>query len=343
MDEFLKNLIRTRGAIDVGEFMALALGHPTLGYYMKQDPFGKGGDFITAPEISQMFGEMIAAWIMDTWQQMGEKEFVLLECGPGRGTLMADIMRATKNVPGFHDAAKVHLMEISPVLRSMQGSALAAYDPQWHANLSTVPDMPMIVIANEFLDALPVRQLVKSVDGWGERVVGLEDDKFVFQNRPLPLNIPVEAKPGDIFEISPARSGFVTDLTKKLNGAALIIDYGHAVSGVGDTLQAMKDHKFVSPLEFVGDADLTTHVDFFAVKQVAEAAGGAVFGPVEQGRFLNATGIAHRADILKARASEAQKFDIEKALHRLTDSSQMGSLFKVMGITNGQALRPAGF
>lgn len=344
MHDFLKALIEKNGPIDVGQFMSLALGHPEFGYYMKQDPFGREGDFTTAPEISQMFGEMIAAWILEVWQQMGSPSpFTLLECGPGRGTLMADIMRSLKNVPGFHDAAKVHLMEISPVLKQMQSAALAAYSPIWHANLENIPGYPMIVIANEFLDALPVRQLVKTEEGWSERLVALKGDEFVFELRKLPIDLGIVAEAEQIFEISPVRSAFVTDLVKKLNGAALFIDYGHAYSGLGDTLQALKDHQYVSPLQHIGDADLTTHVDFQAVKKAAESAGGTVTGPVEQGAWLKSIGIEQRADILKKKANEAQKFDIEKSLQRLTDSSQMGSLFKVMGITNGQDINLPGF
>lgn len=343
MDEILKNLIREKGPIDIAEFMGLALGHPAHGYYMKGDPFGARGDFTTAPEISQMFGEMVAAWIMDVWQQMGSPVFTLLECGPGRGTLMADIMRATKNVPGFYDSAKVHLLEISPALRAMQAAALENYAPEWHVNLETLPDRPMIVVANEFLDALPVRQLIHTADGWKERVVGIANGNFAFDTKELPFNLPVDAAEGAIFEISPVRSQFVTDLVKKLNGAALIIDYGHSESGIGDTLQALKSHKYISPLEEIGNADLTTHVDFHAVKLAAEAAGGEVSGPVEQGAFLKDLGIGQRAEILTLRATPAQKFDIEKALQRLVDPSQMGSLFKVMGLTNGQNLSLPGF
>jgi NADH dehydrogenase [ubiquinone] 1 alpha subcomplex assembly factor 7 len=347
MDEILKNLIREKGPVDIGEFMGLALGHPHHGYYMKQDPFGARGDFTTSPEISQMFGEMIAAWILDVWHQMGLPEFNLLECGPGRGTLMADIVRATKNVPGMHDAMNIHLLEISPALRAMQKAMLTGHEVQWHANLDTMTDRPLIVIANEFLDALPVRQLVKTKKGWQERVVDVESGQFVYGTKDLPFNLGVEAEEGEIFEISPVRSQFVMDLVKKMakggGGAALIIDYGHAEPGLGDTLQALKKHQYVSPLDDVGNADLTTHVDFYAVKQSAEAEGAKVSGPVEQGPFLNSIGIKQRAQILIDHANDEQKADIEKALQRLTDSSQMGSLFKVMGLSHGRALNLPGF
>lgn len=343
MEEILKNLIRERGPIDIAEFMGLALGHPAHGYYMKGDPLGTRGDFTTAPEISQMFGEMVAAWIMDVWQQMGSPVFTLLECGPGRGTLMADIMRSTKSVPGFHDSAQVHLLEISPALRAMQAAALKDYAPEWHINLETLPDRPMIVIANEFLDALPVRQLIHTEKGWKERVVNVENDRLVYDMKELPFDLDVKAAEGEIFEISPVRSQFVMDLVRKMSGAALIVDYGHAEPGLGETLQALKQHQYVSPLGDVGEADLTTHVDFYAVKQSAEAVGAKVWGPVEQGAFLKTIGIEQRAEILKLRATPAQTFDIEKALQRLVDSSQMGSLFKVMGLTNGQNISLPGF
>ncbi len=343
MEEILKNIIREKGPIDIAEFMGLALGHPAHGYYMNADPFGARGDFITAPEVSQMFGEMIAAWIIDVWQQMGAPEFTLLECGPGRGTLMADIMRAAKNVPEFYEAAHVHLLEISPALRAMQAAALSNYTPEWHANLDNLPEQPMIAIANEFLDALPVRQLVKTGDGWQERVIAVEGDKFVYGTKDLPFNLGVQAEEGAIFELSPVRSQFVMDLVRKMDGAALIIDYGHVEPGLGDTLQALKKHQYVSPLDDVGAADLTTHVDFYAVQQSAAASGAKVFGPVEQGAFLKALGIEHRAGILKTSATPGQQADIENSLRRLTDAEQMGSLFKVMGLTNGKAIDLAGF
>ncbi len=328
----LKDIIQKEGPIDVGRFMALALGHPEFGYYMTRDPFGRGGDFTTAPEISQMFGEMIGAWVADVWTQMGRPDFVLLECGPGRGTLMADMMRATKNVPGFHEACSVHLMEISPVLKDKQAGVLADYKPMWHAGLESVPkDKPLIMIANEFLDALPVRQFVRDGGAWHERMVDFKDGTFVF--------VPEQ---GEIMEQSPACVDFIKDVSahlQKTGGAALFIDYGYT-SGTGESLQAVKNHKYVPVLEDVGNADLTAHVDFAALKEVA---GVKVLGPVEQGAFLRKLGIEARAEMLAQKAAPEQKVQLQNALQRLCDSGQMGSLFKVMGLVHGETIHPAGF
>jgi NADH dehydrogenase [ubiquinone] 1 alpha subcomplex assembly factor 7 len=360
LQKYLIDHIQAHGPIDVGQFMSMALGHPEFGYYMKKDPFGRGGDFTTAPEVSQMFGEMIGVWCADVWMQMGSpKKFSLLECGPGRGTLMADIMRATKGVDGFHKAAHVHLLEISPVLKAIQkqtlcharegghpdnkeGQTPACAGVTWHESLETVPDnQPIIIVANEFLDALPFRQFVKLKSGWAERVV-TQDFKFGLKpaaNAFIPKEFQ-NAKEGVIYESAPARIAFVkniSELLKKNTGAALMIDYGHEKSGLGDTFQAIYKHKYTDVLEHIGDADLTSHVDFEALKQAADV---NVHGPVEQGAFLKDMGIEIRAEILASRADPAE---ILNALKRLSDSGQMGSLFKVMGLSYGQAVTPSGF
>jgi NADH dehydrogenase [ubiquinone] 1 alpha subcomplex assembly factor 7 len=345
----LKQQIAVHGPVDVGTFMALALGHPQHGYYMTRDPFGAKGDFTTAPEISQMFGEMIGAWVADIWMQMGSPAaFTLLECGPGRGTLMADMMRATRHVPGFHAACGIHFLEMSPVLKQAQARAMTGFTPQWHESLANVPsDRPMIVIANEFLDALPIRQYHKTDDGWFERMIDVQEDALVFvSGAPVPPGWMPVAPVGSIVEVSPARQSFVSDLAGRIaqtGGAALLIDYGHARSAPGDTLQALYKHTSVPVLEHVGEADVTAHVDFDPLAKVAADAGLAVHGPVGQGDFLKASGIEQRATILKRNASAEQAEAIEKALHRLTDSREMGVLFKVMGIVHGQNIRPAGF
>ena len=318
--------------MSVGQFMSLALGHPEHGYYMKRDPFGRDGDFITAPEVSQLFGEMLGAWVADIWMQMGKPEkLALLECGPGRGTLMADIMRSTKRVEGFHDAVCVHLLEISPALKEKQGKALSVYKPQWHETLESVPnDMALIVIANEFLDALPFRQYV----GESERMIALDGETLVF--------VPEE---GDVVEDSPEREAFVKEVTMRLRaqgGAALFIDYGHVNTGEGDTFQAVKGHEYVDVFSDIGDADLTSHVDFAALAAGADINVG---GPVTQGGFLKALGIETRAAMLKQKASVQQEEQIEKGLHRLIDSDQMGLLFKVIGFWDfhDKNFAPAGF
>lgn len=342
IEKYLKDHIAAHGPMDVGQFMSIALSHPEFGYYMKRDPFGRGGDFTTAPEVSQMFGEMIGVWCADVWMQMGSpKKFTLLECGPGRGTLMADILRATNGVDGFRDAVDVHLLEISPVLKQKQIETLDDFEVTHHETLEDVPNAPLIVVANEFLDALPFRQFAKLKSGWAERVV-TEDFKFGLKPA-INSFIPKEfqsAKEGEIFESAPARVSFVknvSELLRKNTGVALFIDYGHAKSGLGDTFQAIHKHKYAGVLEHIGDADLTSHVDFEALKQAADI---NVYGPVEQGAFLKDMGIEIRAQIL---ASKTEPTDVLNALKRLTDSSQMGSLFKVMGLSHGDAVTPSGF
>jgi NADH dehydrogenase [ubiquinone] 1 alpha subcomplex assembly factor 7 len=325
--EILKQKILAQGPVGVDEFMALALGHPDHGYYMKRDPFGVDGDFTTAPEISQMFGEMIGAWAADVWAQMGSpSELVFLECGPGRGTLMADMMRATKKIAGLQVAARIHLLEMSPVLREKQRDALRDYKVQWFERFDEISfDAPFILIANEFLDALPVKQ----VQGSQERLVNYSDEKgfhFSFE--------------GEILEVSPTREEFtksVAKILKRVGGAALFIDYGHLKSAPGNTLQALYKHEYISIFDHIGDADITSHVDFEAIGRAAH--GVDVHGPVTQGDFLRNLGIGLRASVL-AQAS-GKPDEIQKALHRLTYSDEMGTLFKVMGLSHG--LKPAGF
>ncbi|GJL85354.1 MAG: ATP synthase subunit beta [Micavibrio sp.] len=347
----LKNQIRDNGPMDIGLFMAQVLGHPEHGYYMRQDPFGAAGDFTTAPEISQMFGELIGAWVADVWMQMGAPEsFVLMECGPGRGTLMADALRATKKVDGFHEALEVHFLETSPVLRKAQGKAVQTHEPVWHDGLETLPDdKQLIVIGNEFLDALPMRQLQKTKEGWAERVIGLDDNNFCFGLAPYAGSVPEDisgAREGHIFEFSPAQVSFVEDITQRIknqSGAALFIDYGEMKTQAGESLQAIYKHDLVPILEHVGDADLSANVDFGAMGDAASGQGMSVHGPVEQGAFLKQLGIEQRAALLIQNSDKDQKEAIEKALHRLTESDQMGSLFKVIGLSCGAALTPAGF
>lgn len=237
LEDLIRNRISENGPMTVAEFMEVALGHPQHGYYMKGDPFGVAGDFITAPEISQIFGELIGLWSAVTWQQMGEPQNVaLIECGPGRGTLMRDLLRAAAYVPGFADAIDIHLVETSTAMRKRQRTALDGYTLEWHDALDTVPSGPTILIANEFLDALPIRQFVRTAAGWAERCVGVKNDALVFENG----NIIAEAEGwapadtdsvanGSIFEICPAAQEFTDTLNRRFSsapGAALFIDYG---------------------------------------------------------------------------------------------------------------------
>lgn len=359
MSQSLRDIVARRiaqeGPMSVGEYMALCLGHPSHGYYVTRDPFGVSGDFTTAPEISQMFGEMIGAWLAEAWRMLGSPSpFALIECGPGRGTLMQDALRATKGVPGFHDALRLHLMDISPVLKKAQGERLADFRPVWISSLDEVPGgMPVLLIGNEFLDALPIRQIRFAEGGWRERVVALNDDgTFCFGDGPCDQTLLDHVPPqilheesGDVFEVSPVINHYIWQLSillKKQKGAALFIDYGHAKSATGETLQAVRSHRFENVLEHPGECDLTAHVDFDNAARQAKKAG--VFsGPiVSQCDFLRTLGIEMRAAILKKNATEQQAREIDAALHRLLDKKQMGQLFKVMALCHDN-IRLAGF
>lgn len=357
LEDILVKHIDLHGPMDVGRFMNLALGHPQHGYYMKRDPLGRGGDFTTAPEISQMFGEMIGAWAADLWLKIGAPEnFVLLECGPGRGTLVADMLRAVRRVPGFCGAGRVHLLETSPALRARQAESLKGHEPVWHDRLDTVPsDVPLIVIANEFLDALPFRQLQKAGGAWQERVICHEEARgFFFGLRPagsalihgLP-QIVRDAPEGAVFEFSPVREALVFELAGRIKaqgGAALFIDYGHEASAPGDTFQAVHGHQYCDVFDHIGEADLTSHVDFGALVRAASREGIHIFGPVAQGVFLRNLGIEARALNL-VRQNKEKAAAIEKDLHRLVSSAEMGEIFKVFCLSKDyeQGIAPAGF
>lgn len=354
----LRALIAAQGPITVARFMAEALGHPEYGYYRTRDPLGVAGDFTTAPEISQVFGELIGAWAAVAWDQAGRPDPVqLVELGPGRGTLMADLMRTIGTVaPPFRAAARVHLVETSPALRAAQAAALGDdADAAWHDDLAGLPDGPAIVVANEFLDALPVHQLVAHEGRWHERLVGVEPGtdrlRFEIASGPSPLGhaVPstVACASDAIFEWRPAAIGVVTTLAARLQaqgGAALFVDYGHGQSAAGDTLQAVRGHAFAPVLDAPGEADLTAHVDFGALCRAAEEAGIAPHGPVTQGAFLSALGIdARRAALTAAAKSSAERETIETGIRRLIDPDQMGTLFKVLALTPRAQAAPPGF
>jgi NADH dehydrogenase [ubiquinone] 1 alpha subcomplex assembly factor 7 len=346
--ETLRARIAERGFITVAEYMELALG----GYYSDRDPLGRAGDFITAPEISQMFGEMIGLWCVDLWSRLGKPDpFLLVELGPGRGTLMADALRAAKRAPDFLKAAEIHLVEVNATLIAAQRDSLTGFAPRWHRTFDTLPPGPMLVIANEFWDALPIHQFVMTESGWRERSVALEHGKLAFAladpGDALALIRPSHraAAKGQIAEVSPAGQRLAAALARRLNrhsGAALIVDYGPSESGLGDSLQALKGHRHHDPLLEPGTADLTSHVDFAALADAARRSGAAVFGPTTQGAFLQALGIALRADALKARSDAATRTEIDGALQRLIGDAGMGSLFKVMAIASPDSPHPAG-
>jgi NADH dehydrogenase [ubiquinone] 1 alpha subcomplex assembly factor 7 len=342
--------IRTAGPMSLATFMGLCLTHPSRGYYRKADPLGAQGDFITAPEISQMFGEMIGAWIADLYVQMGSPPRVtILELGPGRGTLMADALRVASRAPGFATALDLKLFETNPVLIAMQRDHLAAYDPDWIDELETIADAPVLIIANEFFDALPIRQFVRQGDKWFERCVGLDDGRRVFGLSPNPydgslLPAPLHDAPdGAVAEIALAATQFMGRLAALVaprGGAILAIDYGYERTQPGETLQALSRHAFVDPLAEPGNADLTTHVDFEALGYAARMAGLNVSPLVTQATFLTSLGLDQRARTL-ASANPALAQSIESARSRLVGNDQMGALFKVLCAAS-PGLQPAG-
>ena len=345
--ERLKRRIRAFGPITLADYMAAALTDPEEGYYRRRDPLGAAGDFVTAPEVSQMFGELIGAWTTIAWEQMGRPDPVrLVELGPGRGTLMADALRATSRVAGFHQALQVHLVEVGEKLMERQRAALPQWQPTWHAELADVPSGPSIILANEFLDTLPIRQLVRAGSGWEERLVGLAGDDLAFVFGPTalaPLLPPslVEALPGTTVEVSPARIALVDLLARRLmshGGVALLIDYGPPESRVGGTFQAIRSHKSWPPLAEPGTADVTSHVDFGEIARAARLAGAAVHGPIGQGVFLERLGIRPRAERLSARDA-----GVAAALGRLIDLDEMGTLFQAIAIAHPDLPVPAGF
>ena len=334
----LARLIDTSGPISVAHYMAEANAH----YYATRDPLGAAGDFTTAPEISQMFGELVGLWLADLWQRAGEPASACyVELGPGRGTLAADALRAMR-MAGLQPP--VHFIETSPVLREAQRARVP--EATWHDDPSTVPeDAPLLIVANEFFDALPVRQLVATERGWHELLVTHEDGRFARVPGPLIPAPLAKAEPGTIIETSPASLSVVRELAQRLcsqGGAALMVDYGHQQSGTGDTIQAVERHGFADPWERPGARDLTAHVDFSLLKQAAECEGARTFGPTSQGEWLARMGIDVRAALL-AKSAPDRSDEIGTARLRLTAPDQMGSLFKVVALTATVWPAPAGF
>jgi NADH dehydrogenase [ubiquinone] 1 alpha subcomplex assembly factor 7 len=339
-------MIAQDGPITLERYMALALGHPKHGYYMTRDPFGAGGDFITAPEISQMFGELVGVWASEAWRLAGAPNPTrLVELGPGRGTLIFDLLRVARVAPDFLDAISVHLVETSPALRAVQRETLAraAKPVDWLARVAEIPPGPALILANEFFDALPVRHFVKTPKGWRERLVGLSADGALTFGLAEKTEgaLQVEAPNGSIIEIAAQAQQVMSEIARRIvgtGGVLLAIDYGYTETTLGESLQAVKAHDYVDPLAQPGEADLTTHVDFAALARAARAAGAKVQGPVTQSRFLHALGIERRAEALAKRATPEQAEDIAAALRRLAGSGAprdaMGDLFKVIAVTH---------
>jgi len=359
LGQLIAKRIVLQGPITIADYMADALGHPKHGYYMTRDVFGADGDFITAPDISQMFGELIGLWCVEVWEGMGRPAaFNLVELGPGRGTLMADALRAAKVVPEFRAAAILHFIETSPKLRQAQRDALSQddigwRDVSWHDGFNQVPDGPCLVIANEFLDALPAHQFQRTADGWRERMVGVSEDGeslcVALAPGPTPALalLPIEVMAsnlGAVAEIQPTAIALTRTIAARIGetgGAALLIDYGYD-GGQGDTLQAVRKHGFHDVLQSPGEADLTVHVDFAALRRAIGAAA-RILGPVGQGDFLGSLGVAVRAQMLMKSATKAQAKEIEAAHSRLVDPAEMGALFKVLGVAPHGAPRLPGF
>jgi NADH dehydrogenase [ubiquinone] 1 alpha subcomplex assembly factor 7 len=346
--------IALTGPITVAEFMAEALGHPLHGYYQRRDPLGRAGDFITAPEVSQMFGELIGLWCVEIWHEMGCPDPChLVELGPGRGTLMADALRAARVRPAFGAAIRLHLVETSPYLRERQSQALAAYRPPgqmtWHASLAEVPHGPLLLVANEFFDALPVHEFELRPEGWRERVIACDGDKLVFawaEPGPSFALLTDRQRRGPKAEVSPVALSLAGDIGRRLargGGAALIIDYGSSRTLPGESLQAVRRHAPVDPLSDIGEADLSAHVDFAGLARAAEGAGAVAHGPLPQGEFLLRLGLEARAESLLARATPTQARDLDSARRRLLDSREMGTLFKALALGARGQPPPPGF
>src|SRR6185312_4590958 len=336
-------LIAAQGPISVAQFMTLALHDAEAGYYATRDPFGRGGDFITAPEISQMFGEMLGLWCGQAWVDQGcPKNTKLVELGPGRGTLMADALRALKRVPGFLAEVDVVMVEASPTLREIQRERLkdSGARIRWTAHFD-ISDAPLLLLANEFFDALPIRQYVKTARGWCERMVVLKEGALDFALAPQitpAAAIPASragAPDGGVYEASPAATALIAEIARIIStqgGAALLLDYGYDIVGFGETLQAVQGHQPRALLADPGRSDLSAHVDFAALAEAAHQQGAAIHGPKGQGAFLDALGIGVRAAKLST-ANPEQAGQIRRAVERLTAPDQMGTLFQVMALS----------
>ena len=351
----LQRHIRAHEPLTIAAFMAMALHDPEAGYYARRQPLGAAGDFITAPEISQIFGELIGLWCADLWQRMGSPDpVVVAELGPGRAVLMADFLRAAARIRGFRQATRLHLVETSPLLRAEQQRRLAAADPTWLTDADALPDGPLLLVANEFLDALPIRQLVRGREHWAERLVAIDAaGRLCFadgsESPALSLLVAPErraAAPGTVAELCPAATTLAAGLAERLSrqpGAALFIDYGYGDTAPGATLAAIVGHHAASILDAPGTADLSAHVDFAAVAVAARAAGATVYGPVPQGDFLPQLGATLRLAALLRNAAPGQHVALHDGLKRLIDPAEMGTLFKVLALTSPGLPVPAGF
>lgn len=342
LKKIMERRILNEGPMSLVDFMTWCLGHPKHGYYITRDPFGKKGDFTTAPEISQIFGELIGAWTLQAWLKMGKpKEFNLVELGPGRGTLMADALRAASQNNGFINAMKLYLLETSPVLRKRQKANLKLFKPTHISKITELKKRPTIFLANEFFDAMPIKQFIWQKDSyWHERKVSLKKNLmghslcFIADTKPAKEQpaLPPVAKINDIYELSPVIWGLTEQIASLLNkqgGYALVIDYGHTKHTIGETLKAVKNHRECDLFKEPGHADISAHVDFHAMAKIATQQACKVWGVLTQQDFLNGLGGDMRLKILCSNHPKKAN-ELQTGYDRLTDPEQMGTLFKVL-------------
>jgi len=355
LEEIIRARIAKEGGISVADYMQLCLAHPEHGYYMRRQPFGEQGDFITAPEISQLFGELLGIWVVTNWRQWGRpKKLHVVELGPGRGLLMQDLLRAARVDRHFMPVLELHLVETSPHLRKVQRETLREVKVplHWHED---VPDLPpseaVIVLANEFYDALPVRHYELTQEGWRERLVVMDDGgalTFAASGAPL-KEVPAWARPlppGSVIELSPQREAHAERLAASLRerpAAAMIVDYGHAQPGPGETLQAVMKHRKVDVFHRPGEADLTAHVDFAALGAALERGGMEVAGVMPQGVALMALGLRQRLQWLMNEADQTGGEKLLAGARRLVEPQQMGEMFKMLGAHSRQVRAPYPF
>ena len=349
LTKVLHHRITQNGPMSLAEFMETCLLHPTHGYYTQQNVFGVSGDFVTAPETSQMFGELLGLCLAQTWQDQGcPTPFVLLELGPGRGTLIADILRATARIEGFHQSMHLHLFEASKKLIDQQRKSLRGFDPVWLDSLANLPNLPLFCVANEFFDALPLHQYQRKGEGWHERQIGLTDGKLSIGLNKNPSVTPQltarieDTAEGDIVEINPQTRAIATQIGSHIEtykGAALIIDYGDWRS-LGDTVQAVKDHQYSDLLAAPGEADLTAHVDFEAIMNAASCSASRL---TPQGVLLERLGITPRAQALAKKLSGTALEQHIAAHRRLTHPDEMGKVFKALALFPKASPPPPGF
>ncbi len=331
----IRNIIRDKGSLTIAEYMRIALCDEEFGYYKKAYPVGKDGDFITAPEISQIFGELMGVWLATTWEQLQVNgNIMLVEAGAGRGVMMKDILRTLQKVPELYSKLTVHIIEINEQLIELQKANLADFglEIKWHKDFSTLPDRPILFVANEFFDALPIHQYIKEDDGWYERIVTIDkDDNLCFSVEDSTSDIDIVVEKNSIYETCPEAINIIIELSEQMNkfgGAALIIDYGYSQATYKDSFQAVKNHTYHNPLKDIGEADLTAHVDFIALKNAAEKVGAKTSDIITQRDFLLSMGVEIRARKLSQSGGE----NILSDVNRLIDPKQMGTLFKCISV-----------